>query len=58
MTDQSDDRTTKEGASVLPAPAKREYDSPRLRRLGTVRELTMGSHMTISSDARSGLMTM
>ena len=33
---------------------KKQYTSPVLRRLGTVRELTMGSHHTQTNDARSG----
>ncbi len=40
------------------APAKRPYTAPRLRRLGSVRELTLGATMGMMVDALGGMMQM
>lgn len=45
-----------EASSTGELPSKRPYKTPRLRRLGSVRELTLGTTMGAFVDAQSAFM--
>jgi len=59
MTKELEARELDDAAKPLREPKKKkQYGSPRLRRLGSVRELTMGTHHTLNADVRTGKMAM
>jgi hypothetical protein len=46
-----DEKETKTEAAIADAPARRPYHAPQLRRLGSVRDLTLGTGTMMPDSA-------